>query len=629
MSRTTIAIILVLVIASVGVTPVLAAGETYGIDADEQTFFQLINDYRTANGLQPLVLSRKLTIASASWSETMAAENHLYHSSTWVTRIRDTGYTANTMLGENVYMGSSYLGGATYAFNGWKSSSGHNANMLNAGFRAIGIGKVYNSARNTYYWTTDFGGVNDGDNLMTYSGGSTPTTPVPTQNHAPVLNSIGSKTVAESSPLSFTVSGSDPDGDGLTYTASGVPSGAAFSSTSRTFSWTPSSTQSGTYQVTFRVSDGSLTDSETVAITVTDTAVTVTGADSIDADELAFYNQINEYRVASGLQPLVLSTKLTAASASWSRFMAAENVFYHDPSWVTRIRNTGYSASTSLGENIYMGTNYYGSSNYAFLGWKNSPGHNANMLNANFRAIGIGKAYSSARNAYYWTTDFGGLNDGDNIMTYTGGSNPPSTPTPVPSQNHAPVLATIGSKSVAEGALLSFTVRASDPDGNTLAFTATGLPSGASFCPIAHTFTWRPTSTQAGTYRVTFRVSDGSLSDYEQVTVTVQDTPPSTPTPTVNRAPVLGYIGYKSIYEGSTLSFKISATDRDGNRLSYQATGLPSGATFNPDTRTFTWTPSYSQSGTYQVTFSVSDGSLSDSERVTIYVRNRSRYSYS
>jgi aspartate kinase len=65
-------------------------------------------------------------------------------------------------------------------------------------------------------------------------------------NHKPVLNPIGNKQVCKGKTLGFTVSGSDSDGDSLTYSASGLPSGASFSN--QHFSWTPSSV--GNYYVT-------------------------------------------------------------------------------------------------------------------------------------------------------------------------------------------------------------------------------------------------------------------------------------------------------------------------------------------------------------------------------------------
>ncbi len=187
-----------------------------------------------------------------------------------------------------------------------------------------------------------------------------------------------------------------------------------------------------------------------------------------------------------------------------------------------------------------------------------------------------------------------------------------STSTSTSTLNHAPVLATIGSKTVTTGSTLTFTISATDADGNPLTYRATGLPSGATFTASTRTFTWKPASTQVGSYKVNFSVSDGKAIDSEIVTITVT---------TTNHPPVLAPIGAKSVVKMHTLSFTISATDPDKNPLTYSATGLPSGATFSPSTRTFRWTPTTSQVGTYYVTFKVSDGKLTDSERVTITVR--------
>jgi PKD repeat protein len=58
----------------------------------------------------------------------------------------------------------------------------------------------------------------------------------------------------------------------------------------------------------------------------------------------------------------------------------------------------------------------------------------------------------------------------------------------------------------------------------------------------------------------------------------------------------------------------------------YSASGLPAGASFDPETRQFSWTPDYTQAGEYTVTFTASDGtrsySLSGTKTVTIMVRD-------
>jgi hypothetical protein len=81
---------------------------------------------------------------------------------------------------------------------------------------------------------------------------------------------MGPKKVKAESTLTFSVSATDPDNDPLTYSASAVPSGASFDSGTGTFTWTPLESQVGAYSVVFSASDGSLSDSETVPITVED-----------------------------------------------------------------------------------------------------------------------------------------------------------------------------------------------------------------------------------------------------------------------------------------------------------------------------------------------------------------------
>jgi len=51
----------------------------------------------------------------------------------------------------------------------------------------------------------------------------------------------------------------------------------------------------------------------------------------------------------------------------------------------------------------------------------------------------------------------------------------------------------------------------------------------------------------------------------------------------------------------------VSATDPDGNVVTLSASGLPSGATFNPSTGVFTWTPGGSTAGVYTPTFKATD----------------------
>ena len=65
----------------------------------------------------------------------------------------------------------------------------------------------------------------------------------------------------------------------------------------------------------------------------------------------------------------------------------------------------------------------------------------------------------------------------------------------------------------------------------------------------------------------------------------------------------------------------LSASDVNRDVLTYGATGLPPGATFDALRRIFTWTPAVGDAGYHTVHFSVSDGAESDGEDVVIGVQ--------
>lgn len=86
-----------------------------------------------------------------------------------------------------------------------------------------------------------------------------------------------------------------------------------------------------------------------------------------------------------------------------------------------------------------------------------------------------------------------------------------------------------------------------------------------------------------------------------------------------------------SISQGDLITFNVTATDPDGDSLSLLAFNLPPGAQFTPanpvrglalTTGTFRWTPSFSQSGSFVVSFQATDagGLTSTIRNVTIDV---------
>ena len=74
---------------------------------------------------------------------------------------------------------------------------------------------------------------------------------------------------------------------------------------------------------------------------------------------------------------------------------------------------------------------------------------------------------------------------------------------------------------------------------------------------------------------------------------------------------MLAAIGDKTVDEGALLSFTATATDADlpANTLTFSLdAGAPAGASIDPATGLFTWTPSEAQGpGVYPVTVRVTD----------------------
>ena len=160
------------------------------------------------------------------------------------------------------------------------------------------------------------------------------------------------------------------------------------------------------------------------------------------SEEQKFLDLLNEYRVGLGLPTLSIDPQLEEASRWMSADMAANDYFSHydslgrDP--FQRMDYFGYTYNVWKGENLAAGTSQ---AQVAFDLWKASPGHNSNMTNALFHGIGIARAYGANSGlGWYWTTDFGGIANGEPPAEPTPSPTPPHSPTstPTPSSTQAP-----------------------------------------------------------------------------------------------------------------------------------------------------------------------------------------------
>ena len=133
------------------------------LDDQEFALLDLINDYRGENGLKPVLLSPSLSYAAQFHSNWMANNNCFAHQCGLEPdlgqRLLNADYRWDKAAAENIAAGRS---GASRTFQQWVNSPNHNRAMLDSRWKALGIGRAYNSsAKYRWYWTVDFSDVAD------------------------------------------------------------------------------------------------------------------------------------------------------------------------------------------------------------------------------------------------------------------------------------------------------------------------------------------------------------------------------------------------------------------------------------------------------------------------------------
>ncbi len=193
-----------------------------------------------------------------------------------------------------------------------------------------------------------------------------------------------------------------------------------------------------------------------------------------------------------------------------------------------------------------------------------------------------------------------------------------------------PILAVPGNQIVSAYSTLTFQVSATGSTNTQIVtLSAASLPTNSTFLPttgntVSGTFSWTPMESQVGTYAVGFTATDTSNSSlYTTGTVVIQVQ--SLVSEKINIAPVLVVPGAEIVTVGSTLTFRVNATDSDVpiETLTLFVSGQPAGSAFDASRGTFSWTPKSGEEGTYVIAFKATDNGtpqMSDAKTVNVQV---------
>ena len=186
-------------------------------------------------------------------------------------------------------------------------------------------------------------------------------------------------------------------------------------------------------------------------------------------------------------------------------------------------------------------------------------------------------------------------------ITVTEPTTPPPPPPPPPPPNAAPTISGSPATSVQVGTAYAFTPTASDADGDALSFAIAGRPSWATFSSSTGRMQGVPPT--AGTFaNIRIGVTDGEATTLlPAFTITVTAAPPTNRAPTISGSPAT------SVQAGTMYSFTPTASDADGNPLTFAIANRPAWATFSTSTGRLQGTPT--AAGTFtNISISVSDG---------------------
>jgi hypothetical protein len=449
-------------------------------------------------------------------------------------------------------------------------------------------------------------------------------------NAPPLLAAPGNQQSMVSQATSLQLQGSDPQGQPVTYSATGLPPGLTLMASTGFISGTP--TTLGTYSVTATVSDGTFTASRSFTWTisgsdVTAPVVTITG-------------------------PTSATTYSTTTSSVTLSGTATDNASVTQVSWVNS-RGGGGTASGTTSWSV-PGIALQGGSNVLTVTARDAAGNTStDVVTVTYSLPQTAPTLAAVPNQTSFVGQVVSLqligSDANNDpLTYGAQSLPPGLTIASTSGLISGTPTTAGTYSVLVGvmdaalyATRTFTWTVTAPASDTTApvvtitsptTTATYTATGATM-PLGGTatdnigvtqVTWSNNRGGSGTATGTTTWSVASValqSGSNVITVTARDAAGNTAadvltvTLNVNGAPTLTNPGTQTSSLGQSTSFQFAGSDPNGDSLTYSVTGLPPGLSLTPSNGLVAGVPL--MTGIYTVAATVSDGTLTATQSFT------------
>jgi hypothetical protein len=222
-----------------------------------------------------------------------------------------------------------------------------------------------------------------------------------------------------------------------------------------------------------------------------------------------------------------------------------------------------------------------------------------------------GRLYGKPARAGTWSNIVISVTDGMTRASLSAFSITVTSASAAGTSNQPPTISGTPGTTATVGVGYSFQPRASDPEGNTLAFSIQNKPAWAVFSTATGSLSGTPTATGLHS-NISISVSDG-MNSAVLPTFSIAVSAPAVAAP-VNSAPSISGTPPVSVNVGAAYGFRPTAADANGDVLAFSIANKPAWATFSTTTGLLSGTPLSTQAGTYSnIVISVSDGTASAS----------------
>jgi len=180
--------------------------------------------------------------------------------------------------------------------------------------------------------------------------------------------------------------------------------------------------------------------------------------------------------------------------------------------------------------------------------------------------------------------------------------------------NYYPIVTSVPVETARQGELYTYTITADDYDGGDLVFSeGDQMPDWLTFDPATGILTGTPGGEDVGDHPVSLIVSDGITDITQEFTITVQD---------VNDPPIFTSVPDTTATEGQAYTYVVTATDPEGDDLTFSAALIPDWLSFNENTHILVGIPARENTGENSVILMVSDGEFDVAQEFVIDVES-------